>query len=129
MTTYTANEFGTRLLKDLGLIGAEETPSAADMAWATETASSEIMALSALNLPIWNGSHLAIPQEYLTTLSRRVGIAMAASFGLASPAEAMAAMREAERSLTLMAAPKLRAAALKTDTISSRGTFNYATGE
>lgn len=128
MTTYTADEFGTRVLKDLGLIGAEETPTSADLEWAKETASSEIMMLSALNLPIWNGSDLAIPQEYLSTLSRRVALAVAPSFGLVDMATAQQAMREAERSLVVLAAPMGRAPALKTELPARGSVFNFTTG-
>lgn len=106
MTTYSADEFGTRVLKDLGLCASDETPSAEDLDWAKETAASEITMLSSINLPIWNGSELSIPQEYLTVLSRRVGLAVAPSFGLTDLATAQLAMREAERYLTLMASPR-----------------------
>lgn len=129
MTTYTEDDFANRVLKDLGLVGAEETPTAADLEWAKETALSEIMMLAALQLPIWNGSELSIPQEYLTTLSRRVCLAVAPSFGLASLPDAQNAMREAERSLTLLAAPRTRPLQLRTDQIQSgRSEFNYALG-
>jgi hypothetical protein len=129
MTTYTADEFGTRVLKDLGLIGAEETPTSADLEWAKETAASEIMMMAALRLPIWNGSDLSIPQEYLSTLSRRVCLAVAPSFGLTDLATAQQAMREAERTLAIMAAPMSRAPALKTDLPAWGSTFNFTTGQ
>jgi hypothetical protein len=130
MTDYTEDQFATRVLKDLGLVAAEETPSAADLEWAKETAGSEITMLSALNLPIWNGSELSIPQEYLTTLSRRVGLAVAPSFGLADMATAQMAMREAERSLTLLAAPRgLSPSLLRSDdSMPRRGGFNFTRG-
>jgi hypothetical protein len=129
MTTYTEDELGTRILKDLGLIGAEETPSAADLEWAKETAGSEILLLAALGLPIWNGSELAIPQEYFTTLSRRVGLAVAPSFGLTDPATAASGMREAERALTELAAPRATPLRLRTE-LPARGSsaFNFTTG-
>jgi hypothetical protein len=129
MTTYTEDEFATRVLKDLGLVGAEETPSSADLEWAKETASSEITSLAALGLPIWNGSELSIPQEYLTLLSRRVGLAVAPSFGMMSSAEAQVSMREAERALTMLAAPRVRPLGLRTEHFARGGSFNYSTGE
>lgn len=130
MTTYTEDEFATRVLKDLGLLGQDETPTAEDMAWAKETAASEITMLSAIGLPIWNGSELSIPQEYLTILSRRVGMAVGPSFGLGDLATAQLAMREAERSLTLMASPSvLSPSPSRTDDAkSTRYGFNFATG-
>ena len=106
MTTYSKAELAVRMLKDLGLIGAEEVPSAADQNWAEETVGSEILMLNAVGIPIWNGSEIDIPQEYLTQLSRRCGLAVAPSFGLMDQASAELAMREAERYLTLMANPR-----------------------
>ena len=44
---FTLSELATRVLKDLGLVGAEETPSSADLAWAQETCSSEIDLMAA----------------------------------------------------------------------------------
>lgn len=128
MTTYTEDELATRILKDLGLIGAEETPSAADLEWAKETAASEIALLAALGLPIWNGSELSIPQEYLTTLSRRVGLAVAPSFGLTDSVTATQAMREAERQLTELAAPRSVPLKLRTDLPARGSSFNFMTG-
>lgn len=106
MTTYSQTDLAERMLKDLGLLGAEEVASAADLAWANETVSSEVALLSALNLPIWNGSEMAVPQEYLTLLSLRCGLAMAPSFGLMSLADSMVAKEAAERNLTVLAAPR-----------------------
>jgi hypothetical protein len=131
MTTYTRAELATRVLKDLGLIGAEETPSAVDLAWAEETCSSETALLSAIGMPIWNGSDLAVPLEYLTPLSRRIGLAIAPSYGLADPASAQAAMRESERVLQILAAPRVTPLAMRSnDAMPSRGSiFNFSTGQ
>ena len=106
MTTYSQTDLATRVLKDLGLVGATEDPSAEDLAWAIETVSSEVAMLSAIGLPIWNGSDMAVPNEYLAPLSRRIGLAVAPSFGLMRLDQAQLAMREAERYLTVMAAPR-----------------------
>ena len=103
---YNEDELATRTLRDLGLVGSEETPSAADLQWAIESNSSEIMLLSSLGIPIWNGSQLSIPQEYLTTLSRHCGISIAASYGLMPPADAILARRESMRELTMLASPQ-----------------------
>jgi hypothetical protein len=126
--TYTENQFATRVLKDLGLIGAEETPSSADLAWAKETASSEIALLSATGIPIWDGSNIAIPLEYLSTLSRRVGLALTPSFGQTDMATAQNAMREAERPLAVMAAPQATPSPLKTELPARGSSFNFTTG-
>jgi hypothetical protein len=102
MTTYSTNELATRVLKDLGLIAAEEEPSAADLTWAAETVQSEVMMLNAKGIPIWNGSEVEVPQEYLTILSRRIGLAVGPSFGLMSVAEAEQAMPLAEANLRIL---------------------------
>lgn len=131
MTTYTESDLAVRILRDLGLVGAEETPSAADQEWARETAASEISMLSAINLPIWNGSEMAVPEEYLTTLSRRVGIAIEPSFGRSTIAEAQMAMREAERYLTLLASPRVLTPRILRSNDAKKGyrSFNYTTGQ
>ncbi len=131
MTTYSKRDLATRVLKDLGLVGADEAVPADDQAWAEETVSAEVRLLAAIGLPIWNGSEMAVPEEYLTPLSRRIGLAIAPSFGLMSLADAQLAMREAERYLTIMAAPRAASPlTLRTnDAIGPRGrSFNYSTG-
>lgn len=128
MTTYTDDEFATRVLKDLGLVGAEETPSSADLEWAKETAATEITMLSAMGINVWNGSEVSIPQEYLGILSRRVGLAVAPSFGLTDIASAQAAMREAERNLLILTAPRTIPLTLKTELPARGGAFNFTTG-
>lgn len=99
MTTYTMAQLATRVLKDLGLIAAEETPSSADLAWATETAQSELLQMQARGINVWNGSVISIQQEYLSLLSRRIGLAMAPSYGLTDIATATVAMEAAELNL------------------------------
>src|SRR6185369_1157219 len=94
MTIYSQSDLATRVLRDLGLIGAEEVPSAADLQWSVETVGSEVALLGSIGLPIWNGSDLSVPLEYLAPLSRRVGLAVAPSFGLIDTASAQIAMRE-----------------------------------
>lgn len=132
MTTYSQSDLATRVLKDLGLVGASETPSSADLAWSIETNASEIAMLSRIGIPIWNGSDMAVPGEYLTILSRRCGLAIAPSFGLTDIATAQLAMREAERYMTLMvgspsiASPRLLKA---NDATGKAGWFNFTTGQ
>lgn len=129
MTTYSKRDLATRVLKDLGLVGADEEVPADDQAWAEETVGAEVQMLSRIGLPIWNGSEIAVPEEYLTVLSRRVALAIAPSFGLMDVASAQMAMREAERYLTIMAAPRVVPLAMRTDDATrSRGAFNFTTG-
>lgn len=133
MTTYTSTELATRVMHDLGLIGAEEDPSDADLQWVIETNNAEIAMLGTIGLPIWNGSSLSVPQEYLTVLSRYCGLAVAVSFGLMKMTEAEAARREYERKLTLMASPNgaVNPRPISTNDARPQRTsgFVYATGQ
>jgi hypothetical protein len=129
MTTYSQTDLATRVLKDLGLTNASESPSDDDLSWAIETVSSEVAMMGSIGLPIWNGSDMVVPNEYLTILSRRIGLAVAPSFGMMTLAEAQLAMREAERYLTIMAAPRLVPLSMRTDDAMQRNTtFNFTTG-
>lgn len=129
MTTYSQSDLSTRMLRDLGLLGAEEVASAADLEFANETVSSEVAMLSAIGLPIWNGNEMAVPQEYLTILSKRCGLAVAPSYGLTDVASAELAKREAERSLTLLANPRGgKPLTLRTDESGARRRFNWQSG-
>lgn len=131
MTTYSRTDLATRMLRDLGLIASDEDPSADDLDWATETVSAEVAMLGSIGMPIWNGSDMSVPVEYLTPLSRRIGLAVAPSFGLSDTATAQLAMREAERVLTLMANPRAGRplTLVANDAVSGRGgSFNFTTG-
>jgi len=99
MTTYSKSDLATRILQDAGLIAAEETPSAADLAFAEETLSAEIDLMAAKGITIWNGSDSSIPQAYLTPLSRRIVMALGPSFGLLDAATASKAILAVESDL------------------------------
>lgn len=132
MTTYTLAETATRVLRDLGLIDANETPSAVDLTMAEETVSAEIATMASIGMPIWNGSDLSVPLEYLMPLSRRIGLALAPSYGLTDVATATNAMREAERVLTMLAAPRgITPLALRSNDATGyrRTAFNFTTGQ
>lgn len=101
---FTLAELATRVLKDVGLLGAEETPSSADMSWAQETCSAEIDLMATKGINIWNGSEDSIPNEYLTTLSRRIGLTIAPSFGLVDLATANAQIINLEKDLRRISA-------------------------
>ena len=130
MTTYTQSDLATRILLDLGVIGAEETPSAVDLIWASDTIDAVVPTLSAMGLPIWNGSEVVVPAEYLIPLSKRIGLDMAPSFGLMNTVEAEAAKRGMEQSLTIMANPRGgNPSVLRTDDATGSGRrFNWTTG-
>lgn len=100
MTTFSQTDLATRVLRDLGLVESEETPSDVDIAFALETIASETASMGVRGVPIMNGSDESIPLEYLTALSRRIGLAVAPAFGLITIADASRAIPEAESLLT-----------------------------
>jgi hypothetical protein len=104
MTTHTKAQLATRLLRDLGLLGADETASSVDMDWAEETIDATFAALQRKGIRIWDSSTDAIPDEYLVLLSQRIGLDVAPSFGLMSMAEAAAARLVLERDLRVLSA-------------------------
>lgn len=99
MTTFTKADLATRILRDAGLIGAEEVPSAIDLLFAEETLSSEIDLMAATGIRIWDGDEESVPNSYLTALSRRIVLAMSPAFGLASAADVELAIERVERTL------------------------------
>lgn len=115
MTTFTKADLATRILRDTGLIGAEETPSAIDLLFAEETLSSEIELLAAKGIVIWDGSEISVPNAYYTTLSRRLGLALGPSFGLGSIAEVSTAIPLVERDLRAIASIGGTGAALQNE--------------
>ena len=112
MTTYSRSELATRVLKDLGLVGAEETPSAADSTWAQETIATVTAQLAAEGIPIWGGSDSMLPEAYLAALSKRIGLDVGPSFGLFSIAEAETAKPLVNTTLRRMSAKQPTGAVL-----------------
>lgn len=112
---YSRAELATRVLRDLSLVAADEDPTAIDLAWAEQTVESEVALLAAKGIPIWNGDDTSVPVEYLTVLSRRIGLAVAPSFGLSDIATAQNAMRAAETDLRVLAAPAPTGAVLRAE--------------
>ena len=101
---YTPEQLATRCLKDLGLVAVDEVPTADEMADAIEILSSEIPQMQIRGMPIWNGSEVEIPQEYLTALSRRLGLAVGPSYGAFSVVDATAAIIPSESVLRQLSA-------------------------
>lgn len=102
MTSYTVTQLATRVLKDVGLIAAEETPSSTDLNWSIETCQAEIELMASKGIQIWDGSQYSIPLNYFTALSRRIGLAIAPSFGLADVATAANAIPLVETELRIL---------------------------
>lgn len=102
MTTYSRSDLATRVLKDLGLCDARETPEADDTAWVEETIGSVAAQLAVEGIVIWNGSDQAVPLEYFVALSKRIGLDVGPSFGLFTMADAELAKPVANATLRRM---------------------------
>ncbi len=96
MTTYSQTDLATKVLRYLNLVGVTETPSADELADTIETISSDVAAMTVRNMPIWNGSVMAVPQAYLLPLAIRLSIPISASYGLMNPKDVPAACLAAE---------------------------------
>lgn len=88
MTTYSQTDLSTRALRKAGLIGAEETPSAADLDFANEGISSDTAALATIGIFIVNGSDQSVPLEHLEPRAAYHAITLKADFGLISDVQA-----------------------------------------
>lgn len=97
MTTYTKSELATRVLRYEGLIGAEETPSAADSDHVQEIIASEMDAMQSRGIALWNVTDESISTEYLMPLVKRLGPIVGAAFGKYSTMEATDAANKIER--------------------------------
>lgn len=100
MTSYSSADLVDRVLKDLGLIAAEESASNEDYAFVLQTIQSEAASMAVRGVPMMNGSDESIPLEYLTAISRRIGLAVGPGYGLFSSADAVVAIPQAEEIIT-----------------------------
>lgn len=106
MTTYTETELATEVLRSAGLIGSEETPSAADLEDAEQSNRSVIAIMNSIGLPIWNGSEISVPEEYFIELSIRLSMPLRLKYGMISEAAYLQLVEASEQRLTVMAAPR-----------------------
>lgn len=88
MTTYSQSDLATRALRKASLIGAEETPSAADLEYAEEGIASDTAALAIEGINIVNGSDQSVPLEHLEPRADYHAVTFRADFGLISETEA-----------------------------------------
>lgn len=102
MTVFSRSDLATRVLKDLGITNASETPTADDLSWAAETIASVTAQLATEGIHIWNGSDQALPESYLVPLSKRICLDVGPSFGLYTIAEAETAKPIANATLRRM---------------------------
>lgn len=101
---YTQSDLATRVLRDLALYGPDETPSDDDLQDAILIIGSEVSAMALRGIPIWAGSDVSVPTEYLTALSRRLGLAVGPSFGTFTVIEAAVGIPAAENYLRQLSA-------------------------
>lgn len=101
MTQYTNNDLAVRTLRDLNIIGAEEMPAAADLAFTLETIQSEFARMEADGMPFGNAStsYGSYNHSIFTELSRRMGFAIGPAFGVMSAGEGQAGEMSAENKL------------------------------
>lgn len=91
MTTYSRTDLATRALRKANLIGAEETPSAADLEFAAEGIASDTAALAVEGITMDNGSDQAVPLEHLEPRATYHAVTLKADFGLMGDVEAESA--------------------------------------
>ena len=96
MTTYSTNDLATRALRKANLIGAEETPTAADLEFAQESIVSDTAALIAEGIVMDNGSAESIPIEQLDPRADYHAVAFKKDYGLINEVEAEQA-RQSQR--------------------------------
>lgn len=106
MTTYSESDLATETLRSAGLIASDETPDAVDLLDAEQSNRSVIAMMTSLGLPIWNGSVIAVPEEYLIELSIRLSMPLRLKNGMIDEATYMQLVEASEARLTVMAAPR-----------------------
>lgn len=104
MTTFSRSDLATRVLRDLGLVAAEETPPADDQTFAEETVQSVYAELAAVGISLPDGNDQALPEKHLVCVSKRIGLDVGTAFGLFSVADAEVAKPIAEQRLRALAA-------------------------
>ena len=88
MTTYSSTDLATRALRKANLIGAEETPGAADLEFAIEGIASDTAALAIEGIKIENGSDDSVPLEHLEPRASYHSITLKLDFGMISDLQA-----------------------------------------
>jgi hypothetical protein len=79
---YSLTDLATRALRKANLIGIDETPSAADLEFASEGISSETGALAIEGIVIPNGSDQSLPTEQLEPLAQYYAVVFKADYGM-----------------------------------------------
>lgn len=99
MPVYSQTDLATRVLRYLNLVDVTEAPDADILADTIETMTSDLASMAVRDMPIWNGSVMAVPLQYLTPLSIRLSIPISSSYGMINPRDVPEACLMAERVL------------------------------
>lgn len=106
MTTYSETDLITEAYRVPGLLGIDETPSAAEVEDARVTNASVIAAMDKIGIPIWNGSVISVPEEYFIELAIRCSLPIQHKCGLIDTATYLSLVDAAEQRLIVMASPR-----------------------
>lgn len=130
MTTYTETELATETLRSPGLLGIEETMSAAEYDDVTRSNRSVIATLGSIGIPVWNGSEIDVPEEYFVELALRCSLPIQFKNGQISHGELLSMIDASEARLITMAAPRgsVPLLASSNDSTGGRPYFNWTTG-
>jgi hypothetical protein len=125
--SYTTTQWGTRALQKASIVAEDDTPTAAQLAWAVAVGTALFHECVSQNVRFPGGSYAALPDEYYDAFPRLVSYALKSEVGLMSEGEAEGAMALAKatlRAINAMQPLTVRA----DDSKSSRGGFNFTTG-
>jgi hypothetical protein len=129
--SYSETDLATETLRSPGLLGIDETLSAAEYDDTIRSNRSVIATLNTIGLPIWNGSEIDVPEEYFVELAMRCSLPLQFKNGLIGHADMLSMIEASEARLTVMAAPR-GAKPLPSNTNEStgfrRGYYNWQTG-
>lgn len=88
----TSDELATRALREATLIGADENPSASDLAFAKETAKAKLATMTTLGQVAFSGE--SVPDDAFVPFARVVAMELCQAFGKAPTPVMAAGMRE-----------------------------------
>jgi hypothetical protein len=125
--SYTTTQWGTRALQKASIVAEDDTPTAAQLAWAVAVGTALFHECVSQNVRFPGGSYAALPDEYYDAFPSLVAYALESEVGLMSKADAEAAKALAKsniRAINGMQPLTVRA----DDSKASRAGFNFTTG-
>ena len=106
MTTFTDSDLATETMRACGLTSIEEPLNAVEFADTLQSNASVIQMLSAIGIPVWNGSEVEIPEPYFIELAQRCSLPIQFKNGLIDHATMLTLIEASEARLVIMAAPR-----------------------